>query len=155
MNPGTVIAVGAAVGYFIASLLAGKLLPVLSFPAIAGAFLGAAAATALMFGAARTETDRPSRQRSAPVDVAALQKNRGQIIGDLCNPDPDLRAEALTNLAILDYIQAVPVLIQALRDDHPAVRLRATEALAWVTGKDFGESEEKWQEWWAQNKPAG
>lgn len=70
------------------------------------------------------------------------------------NADPGVSndaSEALT--AILREPDRVPQLIACLEDEEPAARLRVTEVLAWVTGQDFGEDEEKWNAWWEQNKP--
>ncbi|MDD5017206.1 MAG: HEAT repeat domain-containing protein [Eubacteriales bacterium] len=94
-----------------------------------------------------------SQRRSGP-DEAALRKNKDKIIADLKNEDADKRAEAMTNLAILHDLDAVPLLIPGLQDPDQMVRLRATEALTWITGQDFGEDEEKWNEWWAHSKQA-
>ncbi len=85
------------------------------------------------------------------LDEAMLRKNKNNIIADLQSENPDIRAEAMTNLAILKDLDSVDLLIQGLRDKDRMVRLRATESLSWITGQDFGEDEEKWNEWWARN----
>jgi hypothetical protein len=82
-----------------------------------------------------------------------LRKNERNIIADLQSQDAAIRAEAMTYLAMLKDLDSVTLLIPGLRDEDRMVRLRATEALAWVTGQDFGEDEGKWNEWWARNKP--
>ncbi|MGR3176271.1 MAG: hypothetical protein ACUZ8N_17020 [Candidatus Scalindua sp.] len=52
---------------------------------------------------------------------------------------------------IKDY-RAVEPLIDALKDERLIVRVKSAYALYEVTGKDFGRSQEKWQEWWIRNK---
>lgn len=47
---------------------------------------------------------------------------------------------------------AVPVLIEALGDEDIYVRMRAAEALKKITGKDFSEDADAWQEWWEEQK---
>jgi hypothetical protein len=87
-------------------------------------------------------------------DDAMHRKDKNATLVDLQSQDADIRAEAMTNLAILEDPDSVALLIPGLRDDDRTVRLRASEALAWVTGQDFGEDEEKWNEWWADHNPA-
>lgn len=43
---------------------------------------------------------------------------------------------------------AVPALIQALGDEERQVRKAAAGALETITGQDFGEDADRWQEWW-------
>jgi HEAT repeat protein len=47
-------------------------------------------------------------------------------------------------------MDGVPVLIQALEDQSPAVRQAATEALRTITGQDFGLDVNAWRQWWAE-----
>ncbi|MGR3303034.1 MAG: HEAT repeat domain-containing protein [Candidatus Scalindua sp.] len=47
---------------------------------------------------------------------------------------------------------AVAPLIDALKDERLIVRVKSAYALYEVTGKDFGRSQEKWQEWWEKNR---
>ncbi len=95
-----------------------------------------------------------TKTQSSSLKDDTLRKNERNIIADLQSQDANIRAEAMTNIAMLKDLDFVILLIPGLRDKDRMVRLRATEALAWVTGQDFGEDEEKWNEWWARNKPA-
>jgi hypothetical protein len=79
--------------------------------------------------------------------------HKDEIVADLKSQDGDVRAEAMTKLAILKDLTTVAILLTGLRDPDRMVRLRASEALAWVTGQDFGEDEKKWVKWWSHNKP--
>jgi len=38
------------------------------------------------------------------------------------------------------------------REDDDYVRGKAVTALKKITGKDFGYDQEKWQQWWEENK---
>jgi hypothetical protein len=94
-----------------------------------------------------------TKTQSSSLKDDTLRKNERNIIADLQSQDANIRAEAMTNIAMLKDLNFVILLIPGLRDKDRMVRLRATEALACVTGQDFGEDEEKWNEWWARNKP--
>jgi hypothetical protein len=83
-------------------------------------------------------------------DIATLMKNKDQIMGELNSDDAPTRAEAITKLAAFKDLDFVPLFFSGLHDTDQMVRLRATEALSWVTGKDFGEDESQWIEWWSQ-----
>ena len=153
MNPNTIIVIGGVAGYVIACIIFGRVLPLLSIQAIVGVFLGAAASGGVMLMVASPDSKRRTPNRARPPEDAALRKSERNIIADLHSQDAGIRAEAMTNLTMLKDPNSVALLIPGLRDKDPMVRLRATEALAWVTGQDFGEDEEKWNEWWAQYKP--
>jgi len=43
-------------------------------------------------------------------------------------------------------------LINQLKNDDRNVRKKAAEALERITGQNFGQNPEKWQEWWEENK---
>jgi hypothetical protein len=43
-------------------------------------------------------------------------------------------------------------LIVSLRDENRDVRVWAAISLTRITGKDFGESPQKWEEWWKNEK---
>lgn len=71
MNPTVIIMIGGSAGYICACLLFGRLLPVLSLPAIVGTFLGAAAALGVMAYIAR-----PREQKWVPkVTQSTLEKD--------------------------------------------------------------------------------
>ncbi|MCX6090983.1 MAG: hypothetical protein NTX88_11565 [Candidatus Atribacteria bacterium] len=97
---------------------------------------------------------RLMQTQSRRPDKATLRKNKDKIVADLQSQDANIRTEAMTSLAVLKDLDSVALLIPGLRDADRMVRLRASEALAWVTGQGFGEDEGKWTEWWARNKPA-
>lgn len=92
--------------------------------------------------------------RKKQPDESELRANKEQWQANLHHPDGETRAEAATNLAIVKDLDSVPQFITLLRDPDRMVRLRATEALAWVTGADFGEDETQWMAWWGENQPA-
>jgi len=71
MNPTVIIMIGGGAGYICVCLLFGRLLPVLSLPAIVGIFLGAAAALGVMVYSAR-----PREQKFVPkVTQSTLEKD--------------------------------------------------------------------------------
>jgi len=49
-------------------------------------------------------------------------------------------------------MEAVPALIQALGDKSYSVRHAAADALQAITGQDFGEDAERWQQWWEERQ---
>jgi hypothetical protein len=46
--------------------------------------------------------------------------------------------------------EAIPALIQALEDEEWWVRVAAARALGAITGQDFDEDADAWQQWWQQ-----
>jgi HEAT repeat protein len=48
--------------------------------------------------------------------------------------------------------EAVPALITALMDDEGQVTYFSSHALKYITGEDFGEDQERWQQWWESQK---
>ncbi len=49
-------------------------------------------------------------------------------------------------------VRAIPVLLEGLEGDRPAVREAAWRALKQVSGRDFPPQTEPWKDWWASNK---
>lgn len=47
---------------------------------------------------------------------------------------------------------AIQFLIVALKDTDVNVRSEAESTLKKITGKDFGQNQERWQKWWEENK---
>lgn len=47
---------------------------------------------------------------------------------------------------------SIKPLIKALDNDNAKIQHRVAEALKEITGEDFGEDINKWQNWWEQNK---
>ena len=76
------------------------------------------------------------------------------LIQALEDKDGDVReaaAEALRSIGP-EAVEAVPVLIQALEDKEYLVRMKAWSALRAITGQDFGEDADRWQEWWEEQQ---
>ncbi|MBI5238525.1 MAG: HEAT repeat domain-containing protein [Deltaproteobacteria bacterium] len=48
--------------------------------------------------------------------------------------------------------RAVEPLIKALKDRDSVIRWKAAEALKAITGKEFGEDQQKWKDWWEGQK---
>ncbi|ODS33014.1 MAG: heat repeat-containing PBS lyase [Candidatus Scalindua rubra] len=75
------------------------------------------------------------------------------LIDALRDENPRVRRWAAVALGGLRDIRAVEPLINALRDEKLLVRVKSAYALYEITGKDLGRDPEKWQKWWAKNKP--
>lgn len=90
-------------------------------------------------------------KRQIEIETTKIQDDKE----DLSHSNPDVRMEAITKLAKNKRIveEVIPLIIPMLKDEDKMVRLRATEALAYLTDEDFGENIGKWQQWWKKNKP--
>jgi len=75
-----------------------------------------------------------------------------EFISALKDSDWMVRQAAAYALGEIKDPRAVKPLISALNDSHWSVRQAAAEALKEITGKDFGEDQRKWQEWWEKSK---
>ncbi len=73
----------------------------------------------------------------------------GEPLITLLNNDAseNVRAVAAQALGELRERRAIEPLVAALSDDYNALRLTAAEALANITGQDFGQDPAAWQEW--------
>ena len=74
------------------------------------------------------------------------------LISALKDVNSDVRIAAAKVLGEIKDPRAVEPLISALKDSDWIVRQAAAEALKEITGKDFGEDQRKWQEWWEKSK---
>jgi hypothetical protein len=70
-----------------------------------------------------------------------------RFIANLKNANPRVRQRAALILGMSKEPRAVEPLIGALADGDAAVRDRAAESLAKITGKDFGKDQAKWRQW--------
>lgn len=66
----------------------------------------------------------------------------------LSSPDPKVRALTARVMGKTEDEKAVEPLIGCLTDEDPAVRREAANALANLTGKEFGEEYEAWLTWY-------
>ena len=64
----------------------------------------------------------------------------------------DDRSRAVYKLGEIGDKRAVEPLIAALKDKDSDVRRRVASALTKITGKDFGEDQAQWRDWWERNK---
>ncbi len=72
------------------------------------------------------------------------------LIVALKDEDSGTRSTAAEALGKIRDSRAVEPLIAALKDKDSYIRKQAAEALSNITGKDFGQDIEKWQEWWEE-----
>jgi HEAT repeat protein len=78
----------------------------------------------------------------------------------LGDPDAGVRSQATQQIGRGPAAEAVPVLIQALKDRDTAVRAAAHEALVRIAGTSLPPRPEAWSRWWSANQarfapPAG
>ena len=74
------------------------------------------------------------------------------LITALKDKDSGVQGRAAEALGEIGKPDAVEPLITALKDKDPSVRWEAAEALGEITEQNFGEDQEKWQQWWDENK---
>ena len=74
------------------------------------------------------------------------------IIAALQDEHFSVQISAAFALGEIGDARAVDSLIAILQDEHFQVRHRAAVALGKITEQDFGEDQEKWQQWWDENK---
>jgi len=67
-----------------------------------------------------------------------------------------IRLRAINALGTVgpDAMEAVPVLIRALKDKERSLRPKANDALIKITGRNFGEDPAAWRLWWEQRASA-
>ena len=70
------------------------------------------------------------------------------LIAALKDPIPGVRAAAAN--ALRDSTAAVEPLIALLGDSHPLVRRCAQNTLSRTSGKNFGQDQERWRQWWRE-----
>ncbi len=63
-----------------------------------------------------------------------------------------IRYDAVMVLGEIKDPRAIEPLINALKDENEYFRKEVAKALKNITEKDFGQSYEKWREWWEKNK---
>jgi hypothetical protein len=77
----------------------------------------------------------------------------GPLIATLKDKDPLVRTASGTALGENGDNRAIEPLIAVLKDDdYWYARQEAAKALQKIAGKDFGEDQDKWREWWEKNK---
>lgn len=80
----------------------------------------------------------------------------------LVDDDPSFKIPAIKQAAETQDTRAIPLLIESLDDDDPAVRFYAIQALKRLTGETFGyrfyedasqrrDSVDQWKEWLKQH----
>ena len=78
------------------------------------------------------------------------------LIRALRDPSPLVRQDAADSLGFLGQMGSqggvIPALIQALEDEDHSVRLKAALWLNNITGQDFGEDAQRWQDWWNEQQ---
>ena len=68
---------------------------------------------------------------------------------------PEMRLAAAQALGETKNPAAIGALGDALNDSDPAMQYRAVLSLKQATGKDFGDSVDRWQQYVKQQRPQG
>ena len=124
--------------------------------------------------ASPTEIERATERRKNQLKALCRNPDYGLwarcyaavLVGRLDHPDvvsvltnvlrtsehPELRACAAAGLHNTGSDEAVEALVEAMSDSDRSVRRRAYYALRDITGQDFGQEQEKYRNWWEQNK---
>jgi len=105
---------------------------------------------------ARTEKVREERQPASeddgPKGKTPEEKQANAVkyhIKNLNDPDPGVRESSAEMLGIIDGREGVPYLIEALKDKHVMVQIKAHGALVKLTNKNFGyKNYPEWHKWW-------
>lgn len=96
--------------------------------------------------------------RAGSISVLASQKERKAfgLLSKLASTDPEpmVRAAAVSALGDIEDPRAKTVLLKALEDRDTGVRIRASQLLSSLTGKDFGMDAKRWREWLNDNSLA-
>ncbi len=66
------------------------------------------------------------------------------------DPNQSVREESAVALGKIGDQKAVPVLIEALKDDYKNVQLATARALTTLTGEDFGRDYDGWVKWYEE-----
>lgn len=78
------------------------------------------------------------------------------LIRALGDPSPLVRQKAAGSLGFLGQMGSqdgvIPALMQALEDEDELVRQSAAIWLNNITGQDFGEDAQRWQDWWDEQE---
>ena len=97
-----------------------------------------------------------SKDREFEVRLASIRslQNRsedlaGQVLAGLASSDSNINVRIRATAALGRYDTAITkqVLADVIKDPNPAIQLRAAEALATMTGQDFGTDIRAWQEY--------
>ncbi len=96
--------------------------------------------------AAAEELEESGSQETKDTISAFIQALRDQ--------DKDVRVAAAEGLGAIgpEAVEAVPALIQALQDEDEDLRVAAAMALVAITGQDFGDEADRWQQWWGEQQ---
>jgi tetratricopeptide (TPR) repeat protein len=100
------------------------------------------------------EVIKASRNKPKPKNEA---QQKGEAIKyhikNLTDKDPEIRQTSAQMLGQLNAVEAVPNLIETLKDDHVYVAICAHGSLNKITGKNFGYANYKeWKGWWEANQ---
>lgn len=129
-----------------------------------------ASLSALLLDKGASQDDRARRARAARALGLEIGHRNAiiplrRVIEDATD-HPYVRREALAALSVIADKSVVPILIQALADDHPQVRERAADQLMRLSGETLGmpltadgipvptgRATAVWEQWWRENEP--
>lgn len=94
--------------------------------------------------------DSPNNKKKSAAETQA-QSIRYHI-KNLSDPDPSVRENSAEMLGIINAPESVPYLIEALKDKHVMVAIKAHGALNKITSQNFGyKNYSDWRKWWEDN----
>ncbi len=102
------------------------------------------------------DSEDPEEQVHAISELAQLETKAASAVNELIkvlkDENPAVRMSAAFALGKIRQISAITPLINALDDSNSIVRVHAAWALNNITGKDFGQNQQIWRDWWQENK---
>lgn len=98
--------------------------------------------------------DLEDAPRSSKKDPAKMRAETIRMhMANLSDKDPEIRQTSAQILGQMGATEAIPNLIEALKDKHVYVQIYAHGALNKLTGKNFGyKNYAEWARWWAAAK---
>jgi HEAT repeat protein len=86
---------------------------------------------------------KPDASEAVPALVQALGDESQYVRSGAADALGEFGAEAR---------DAIPALIEALDDEYSGLRSSAARTLQYITGQDFSEDRDRWQQWWEQQQ---
>ena len=74
------------------------------------------------------------------------------LLTELADKNSPGRSDAAYALGKINQPQAIEPLVSALTEADSDLRKESAKALSRITGQDFGENPDQWQQWWEKNK---
>lgn len=98
--------------------------------------------------------EQPIIRKASAEALGGIKDSRAVVplVTTLQDKELNVRKATAWALGEIKDSRASEPLIRALKDEDWFVRKEVAKALSEITGKDFGDDQRKWQEWWEKNK---